>query len=64
MGLLEKVKEKTTTEVGMQLVYADGETVATVPASGDVDRQSSKSFVSGVWGEEIEWVKFRTDSKQ
>jgi 2-polyprenyl-6-methoxyphenol hydroxylase-like FAD-dependent oxidoreductase len=43
MGLLEKVKEKTTTEVGMQFVYRDGETKATFPASGDVELQSGKS---------------------
>ncbi|KAF1940426.1 FAD/NAD(P)-binding domain-containing protein [Clathrospora elynae] len=43
MGLLEKVKEKTTTEVGMQFVYADGETRATFPVSGNVEQQSMTS---------------------
>jgi hypothetical protein len=42
MGLLEKVKEKTTTEVGMQFVYADGVTKATFPVTGNVEQQSSK----------------------
>lgn len=43
MGLLPKVKEKTTTEVGMEFVYADGKTKATFPATGDSQQQSSKS---------------------
>lgn len=43
MGLLEKVKEMTTTEVGMQFVYADGVRKATFPASGDGESQSSMS---------------------
>jgi 2-polyprenyl-6-methoxyphenol hydroxylase-like FAD-dependent oxidoreductase len=41
MGLLQAVKDKTTTEVGMDFVYADGKTKATFPASGDADQQSS-----------------------
>jgi 2-polyprenyl-6-methoxyphenol hydroxylase-like FAD-dependent oxidoreductase len=42
MGLLEKVKEKHTTEAGMQFVYADGETKATFAATGNEEQQSSK----------------------
>lgn len=42
MGLLEKVKEMHTTEEGVQFVYADGKTKATFPASGNVEKQSSK----------------------
>lgn len=41
MGLLQKVKDKTTTEVGMDFVYADGKTKASFPASGNVEQQSS-----------------------
>lgn len=44
MGLLGKVKEHTTTEEGMEFVYADGKTKATFPASGNVEQQSSRSF--------------------
>jgi 2-polyprenyl-6-methoxyphenol hydroxylase-like FAD-dependent oxidoreductase len=40
MGLLQAVKEKTTTEVGMDFVYADGKTKATFPASGNAEQQS------------------------
>jgi 2-polyprenyl-6-methoxyphenol hydroxylase-like FAD-dependent oxidoreductase len=40
MGLLEKVKEKTTTEVGMQFVYIDGKTKATFEATGNEEQQS------------------------
>jgi len=43
MGLLDKVREKTTTEVAMDFVYADGKTRATFPATGDADQQSSMS---------------------
>ena len=42
MGLLEKVKEKTTTEVGMQFVYRDGVTKATFEATGSEEFQSGK----------------------
>lgn len=42
MGLLEKVKDKTTTEQGMEFIYADGQSKATFPASGNVEQQSSK----------------------
>lgn len=44
MGLLEKVKEKTTTEVGVEFVYADGVRKATFPASGNDEQQSSMSI--------------------
>ncbi|KAI4643491.1 hypothetical protein J4E93_006501 [Alternaria ventricosa] len=43
MGILEKVKEKTTTEVGMQFVYRDGERRATFEATGEEERQSATS---------------------
>ncbi|KAJ3038981.1 hypothetical protein HDV00_012739 [Rhizophlyctis rosea] len=43
MGLLEKVKEKTTTEVGVQFIAADGSVAGTFPASGDVEAQSATS---------------------
>lgn len=43
MGLLGKVKDKTTTEQGMEFIYADGKTKATFPVSGNVEQQSSKS---------------------
>jgi 2-polyprenyl-6-methoxyphenol hydroxylase-like FAD-dependent oxidoreductase len=42
MGLMQKVKDKTTTEVGMEFVYADGKRKATFPASGNAEQQSSK----------------------
>jgi 2-polyprenyl-6-methoxyphenol hydroxylase-like FAD-dependent oxidoreductase len=42
MGILQKVKDKTTTEAGMDFVYADGKTKASFPASGNVEQQSSK----------------------
>jgi 2-polyprenyl-6-methoxyphenol hydroxylase-like FAD-dependent oxidoreductase len=45
MGLLDKVREKTTTEVAMDFVYADGKTRATFPATGDAEQQSSMSSV-------------------
>lgn len=43
MGLLELVRDKTTTEEGVQFVYADGKTKATFPASGNVEAQSATS---------------------
>ncbi|KAF2029701.1 FAD/NAD(P)-binding domain-containing protein [Setomelanomma holmii] len=43
MGLLQAVKDKTTTEVGIDFVYADGKTKATFPASGDAEQQSMTS---------------------
>jgi 2-polyprenyl-6-methoxyphenol hydroxylase-like FAD-dependent oxidoreductase len=43
MGILEKVKEKTTTEVGMQFVYRDGQRRATFEATGEEERQSGMS---------------------
>ncbi|KAH7062915.1 hypothetical protein BKA63DRAFT_587317 [Paraphoma chrysanthemicola] len=43
MGLLEAVKDKTTTEVGIDFIYADGKTKATFPASGDDEQQSMTS---------------------
>jgi 2-polyprenyl-6-methoxyphenol hydroxylase-like FAD-dependent oxidoreductase len=42
MGILPAVKEKTTTEVGIEFVYSDGKTKATFPASGDSEQQSCK----------------------
>jgi 2-polyprenyl-6-methoxyphenol hydroxylase-like FAD-dependent oxidoreductase len=42
MGILQKVKDKTTTEAGMDFVYADGTTKASFPASGHAEQQSSK----------------------
>lgn len=42
MGLLSTVKDKTTTEEGMDFVYANGKTKATFPASGDAEQQSSE----------------------
>lgn len=41
MGILEAVKEKTITEVGVQFVYADGTRKASFSASRNVDQQSS-----------------------
>jgi hypothetical protein len=49
MGLLQAVKDKTTTEVGMDFVYADGKTKASFPASGNIDQQSSKLFGITSW---------------
>lgn len=43
MGLLELVRDKTTTEEGVQFVYADGVTRATFPASGSIEAQSATS---------------------
>ncbi|KAG9192548.1 FAD/NAD(P)-binding-like protein [Alternaria panax] len=43
MGVLDKVKEKTTTEVGMQFVYRDGQRRATFEATGEEERQSATS---------------------
>lgn len=43
MGLLDQVRSKTTTEVGLQFVYADGITRATFPASGNIEAQSATS---------------------
>lgn len=43
MGLLGKVKELHTTEVGMQFVYRDGQRRATFEASGEEERQSATS---------------------
>lgn len=43
MGLLDAVRVKTTTEEGLQFVYADGKTKATFPASGTVEAQSATS---------------------
>ncbi|EMD64686.1 hypothetical protein GGP41_003035 [Bipolaris sorokiniana] len=43
MGLLDKVKEYNTTEVGMQFVYRDGKTRATFEATGEEERQSATS---------------------
>ena len=40
MGLLDKVKQYNTTEVGMQFVYRDGKTRATFEATGEEERQS------------------------
>jgi 2-polyprenyl-6-methoxyphenol hydroxylase-like FAD-dependent oxidoreductase len=45
MGILEKVKEKTTTEVGMQFVYRDGQRRATFEATGEEERQSGMSLL-------------------
>jgi hypothetical protein len=42
MGLLEKVKEKSTTEVGMQFVYMDGKRKATFEATGNEEQQSGR----------------------
>jgi 2-polyprenyl-6-methoxyphenol hydroxylase-like FAD-dependent oxidoreductase len=46
MGLLEKVKEKTTTEVGMQFVYIDGKRKVTFEATGNEEQQSGKCYQS------------------
>ncbi|KAH7382483.1 hypothetical protein DE146DRAFT_228642 [Phaeosphaeria sp. MPI-PUGE-AT-0046c] len=43
MGILDAVKDKTTTEVGMEFVYADGKKTAPFPASGDTEQQSMTS---------------------
>ncbi|KAF1348382.1 FAD/NAD(P)-binding domain-containing protein [Lizonia empirigonia] len=43
MGLLDAVRDKTTTEEGVQFVYADGKTRATFSASGNVESQSMTS---------------------
>jgi hypothetical protein len=49
MGLLQAVKDKTTTEVGMDFVYADGKTKASFPASGNTEQQSSTSSRFADW---------------
>ncbi|KAF3042540.1 hypothetical protein E8E11_004326 [Didymella keratinophila] len=43
MGLLDQVRDKTTTEEGVQFVYLDGITRATFPASGNIEAQSATS---------------------
>ncbi|KAF9694037.1 hypothetical protein EKO04_008019 [Ascochyta lentis] len=43
MGLLDAVRDKTTTEEGLQFVHADGKTRATFAASGNVEAQSATS---------------------
>lgn len=43
MGILQQIKEKTTTEVGIDFIYADGKTRATFPATGNDEEQSSKA---------------------
>jgi 2-polyprenyl-6-methoxyphenol hydroxylase-like FAD-dependent oxidoreductase len=43
MGLIPAVMEKTTTEAGIEFVYADGKTKATFPASGNAEQQSCES---------------------
>ena len=43
MGLLDAVRDKTTTEEGLQFVYADGKTKATFLASGNAEAQSATS---------------------
>ncbi|KAF3033759.1 hypothetical protein E8E12_004328 [Didymella heteroderae] len=43
MGLLDLVRDKTTTEAGVQFVYMDGITKATFPASGNIEAQSATS---------------------
>lgn len=43
MGLIPQIKELTTTEVGIEFIYADGETKSTFPATGDDEQQSSRS---------------------
>lgn len=48
MGLLQEVRNKTTTEVGIEFVYADGKTKAAFPVSGDETQQSSKSEVNAL----------------
>jgi 2-polyprenyl-6-methoxyphenol hydroxylase-like FAD-dependent oxidoreductase len=54
MGLLEAVKAKTTTEVGMEFVYADGKRKATFPATGDAEQQSGMFDLILLWG--IDWL--------
>jgi len=43
MGLLQAVKDKHTTEAGVDFIYKDGKTKATFEASGDQDHQSGTS---------------------
>ncbi|KAF2824147.1 FAD/NAD(P)-binding domain-containing protein [Ophiobolus disseminans] len=43
MGLLPKVKELTTTEEGIEFIYADGKTKASFPATGNDQEQSMTS---------------------
>jgi len=43
MGLIPQIREKSTTEVGVEFIYANGKTKAVFPASGDDEQQSSKS---------------------
>ncbi|UPX20688.1 uncharacterized protein EKO05_0010913 [Ascochyta rabiei] len=43
MGLLDAVRDKATTEEGVQFVHADGKTKATFAASGNVEAQSATS---------------------
>jgi 2-polyprenyl-6-methoxyphenol hydroxylase-like FAD-dependent oxidoreductase len=42
MGLLAAVKEKHTSEEGLEFVYANGKTSAKFPVSGNEEAQSSK----------------------
>lgn len=48
MGLLDKVKELNTTEVGMQFVYRDGKRRATFEATGEEERQSGTYTIHSV----------------
>jgi 2-polyprenyl-6-methoxyphenol hydroxylase-like FAD-dependent oxidoreductase len=49
MGLLQAVKDKTTTEAGMEFVYADGKGKARFPTTGNTEQQSSKSYTFRGW---------------
>lgn len=44
MDLLSAVRDKTTTEEGVQFVYLDGRTKATFPVSGSVEAQSGRAY--------------------
>jgi 2-polyprenyl-6-methoxyphenol hydroxylase-like FAD-dependent oxidoreductase len=47
MGILPQIKKKTTTEVGIEFIYADGKTRATFAATGNDEEQSSRFVEDG-----------------
>jgi 2-polyprenyl-6-methoxyphenol hydroxylase-like FAD-dependent oxidoreductase len=49
MGLLQAIKDKNTTEIGMQFVHADGKTKATFSMTGNVEQQSSEYRTTRSW---------------
>jgi 2-polyprenyl-6-methoxyphenol hydroxylase-like FAD-dependent oxidoreductase len=61
MGILDKVKEKTTTEVGMQFVYRDGERRATFEATGEEERQSGMQLHIDLTKKIFEEINVKSD---